>query len=124
MAENKRTEEWIHIIEPDGTNKIASPPYVKKLLKVADYQSLEFLRNTVNDLANRVYELEKPEKKAKLLNIFHTQGPLDTISLKKFKVEWGILYDLIEDGKIEVIKSKGKAKPRIYQIKAEDKKDA
>lgn len=62
-----RKEDWIQIYKPDNTEKIASPDYIRSLLRIdVDKRILE---NQIRDLTYRIEELEAPIRKAKVLDL-------------------------------------------------------
>lgn len=76
----KRNQDWIRIEEPNGTQKIASPNYIKKLLDITDVSSYLFnsLFERIHQLEDLVDKLEAPMRKESILELlkdgkFHRQ---------------------------------------------------
>ena len=121
MTEKLRTEEWIHIQNPDGTNMIASPNYIRKLIGVD--AKLDYLQNQIDlyvkalyKVQEQVFELEKPDKVLKIKELLKN-GPLNTLQVRKHSNwNWLIVEEMIKQGLIIEIRSKGQGRPRIYQL--------
>lgn len=93
----KRTEDWIHIIQPDNENKIASPAYVAKLL------GLTSLKEEIEARLNR---LEYPMGCQQILELLQKYGGKHTRRWFEGRISIPIDYrhfaDLVNKGKLIV----------------------
>ena len=65
-----RKSDWIHIIEPDGSNKIAAPSYITQLLGLEDVKpETRRLFKRIVAIEEQVDELRKPSIKQRILTL-------------------------------------------------------
>ena len=83
---SQRTEDWIHIKQPDNKNMIAGPAYIKKLLGL-DVE-LYNLKEQIRDLKYRIHDLETPKRQDQVLNELEKQ-PRSYAFLKGIITELG-----------------------------------
>jgi len=96
-----RTEVWIHIIEPDGTNKIASPSYIKSLL------GIDKIEARISEINKVIDVLEKPMRKQKILRVLNDGKPHTERFIKRRLADYRYL-DLLE------LKDEGHIKREIH----------
>jgi len=84
-----RTEVWIHVVEPDDTNKIASPSYIKSLL------GIDNIENRISEINKVIDVLEKPMRKQKILHVLSDGKPHTGVFIKRRLADYRFL-DLLE----------------------------
>jgi hypothetical protein len=104
---NKRKEDWIRIMQPDGEDRIASPSYIRKLLKIESRdQLLSGVLNRLNWLERHVDQLEAPGRKQEVLDLLREHGSHNKtwIFNRVVNLSWRELSELVSEGLI--VKSK------------------
>ncbi len=114
----QRKEGWIYIQQPNGEQRIANPEFIKNLLGVNALRSE--LESKIEDLRYRIEELEKPERKQKILALLATDKGKHGFEWFKNRVylniKQGDFIELLADAKITKIEQKGKT---FYGLKQE-----
>lgn len=92
----KRKEVWIKIFTPENESKIASPAYMRTLLKVPDLSNIQM--RLVN-MERKIDELESPMRQGKIIETLRGQGPHNR-SWLSYRVDYRFydLDSLIEKG--------------------------
>ena len=100
-SQKKRKTDWIYIIQPDGQKRIASPSYVRQLLKICALE--KELRHEIWKLNVRIKELEAPIQKKKVLEFMEDKGfhTADWIQRRLPGIPGRIIWDLFAEGKLE-----------------------
>lgn len=72
-GKKKRKQNWIYIYTPDGENKIASPAFIRNLLRIKDVD----LSNIYNRLQRIEYQMDKaesPGRQEEILKLLREDG--------------------------------------------------
>lgn len=74
----KRTVDWIHIIQPDGKNMIASPRFIAKLMGIPKHLTdfhkiMREQQNEINQLKEQMELVYRPFQKANILALLKGQ---------------------------------------------------
>lgn len=115
MSSEKRSEDWIWIIKPDGEKRIGSPSFIRSLL------GLENVRGEINDLKRRLLKAERPLRKRKILELLgsgDSEGKPHSSRWFLTRLNWwfssvseyevnGDIRELAEEGKVSTFKSGG-----------------
>lgn len=98
----KRKDDWIKIVTPENKNMIASPNYIKKLLRF----DLSTIYNRIIQLEKKVNTLESPQRQEKIINLLRDKGKHNKMWLDhRIEYHWKDLHDLVEKGIICETKS-------------------
>lgn len=74
----KRETDWISIYTPEGERKIASPDYIKKLLKVP---SVSNILSRLARAETKIERLESPQRQEKIIRLLKEHGKHNKIWL-------------------------------------------
>ena len=121
MKLTERKEDWIHIIQPDDANRIASPAYIKKLLGIDILESS--VRSEIENVKWHIKELEKPMRKQKVLELLKSgeHHCFEWFQNRSYPpIELRDLEELVAEGKLEVI-LQPKNKRKLFGLKREEK---
>jgi hypothetical protein len=116
---SKRTKEWIQIIEPDGTHKIASPEWIKKHLGLdgVDSNLITSMYRRIQELEGKVGVLEKPIRQKRIVDLLKEDGGFHTqewISNRTPGYKWGDVWGLLKSG---IVEEKMSGHHKLYGIK-------
>lgn len=102
----KRKREWIQIIEPDGTEKIASPSWLKKHLDLEGIDTTLFnsMWRRIGQLEEKVDLLMIPVIEQRIVDVLTEDKGMRTqqwISRRVSGFECGLVWDLVKKGVLE-----------------------
>lgn len=100
---SERKEDWISIYTPEGEKKIASPSYIRKLLKIESRdQLLAGVFNRIESLERKVDRLESPGRQAQILELLYKHGKHNRIWIfnRVGNGQWYDIKELVDTGLI------------------------